>query len=79
MKNRTERAQASMFSLSEKEIRMMIDSADNIRDRLIIELLAFTGARRKELVLIRVKDLDLENDRIYIATLKRRCNPFEAL
>jgi integrase/recombinase XerC len=79
MKNVTKSAKASMFSLSEKEIRMMIDSADNIRDRLIIELLAFTGARRKELVLIRVKDLDLQNDRIYVPTVKRRCDPFEAL
>ena len=75
MKKPTRSARASKFSLSEQEIREMINSADNIRDRLVIELLAFTGCRRKELVLIRVSNLDLENDRIHIPTVKRRDDP----
>ncbi len=39
-------ARASKFCLSEEQIRKMIDSADNIRDRIVIELLALTGCRR---------------------------------
>lgn len=75
MKTNIRSAQASKFSLSEAEIRSMIDSTYDIRDRLIIELLAFTGCRRQELILIRVSNLDLDNDRIYIPTVKRRNDP----
>jgi len=78
MKKTTQTAGA-MFSLSELDIRKMIDAAVNIRDRIVIELLTYTGARRKELILIRVKDIDFENDRIFIATVKRRCDPYDAL
>jgi len=75
MEKSMHRAKASKFSLSEEDIRKMIDSADNIRDRIVIELLAFTGARRGEIVLIQLSHLDLENDRIYMPTLKRKNNP----
>lgn len=79
MKKHTLRAEASKFALSEEEIRKMINSADNIRDRLVVELLAYTGARRKEIVLIRVSNVDLENDRIFIPTVKRRDDPEKML
>ena len=75
MKKPTHSAQASKFSLEEADIIKIINSADNIRDRLTIELLAFCGCRRGELIRIKVSNIDFENDRIYIPTLKRRDDP----
>lgn len=81
MKKINELAQASdrKFSLSEDEICRMIDAADNIRDRLIVELLAFTGCRRGELIRIKVLHIDVLNNLIFIPTLKRRCDPYSVL
>jgi integrase len=50
----------------------MISATDNIRDRLIIEILAFTGCRRGELVLIRRCDVDPKRNIIKMPTIKRR-------
>ena len=79
MKNRTKRAGAMQFSLSESDIKKLIDSAENLRNRVVLELLIYTGCRRKELVLLRVKDVDFENERIFLPTVKRRCSPYEQL
>lgn len=75
MENKIRRAKASMFSLSEEDIRKMIDASENIRDRIVVELLAYTGARRGEIIRIKLSHLDLENDRIFIPTLKRKNDP----
>lgn len=72
---RSAQASDSKYSLSEEKIRQMIDVADGIRDRLIIELLTFTGCRRGELIRIKVCNVDLDGDLIYVPTLKRRCDP----
>jgi len=65
-------SKASIYSLSEEEIRKLIQSTENIRDRLVVELLAFTGCRRGELVLLRRCDVDLKKDIIRMPTIKRR-------
>jgi len=64
-------SESSQYSLSEDEIRRIINATEDLRDKLIIELLAFTGCRRGELVLLRVSDIDLERNRINIPTLKQ--------
>jgi len=71
-------SEASKYQLSEEEIRKIISSAKNLRDRLIIELLAFTGCRRGELVLLRRMDINLDKGIILVPTIKRREeNPFD--
>lgn len=74
MKNTTLRAQAS-YTLSEADIQKMIDNTTHLRDRLVILFLAYTGCRRGELCRIKIKHIDLENDRLYLPTLKRREDP----
>jgi len=63
---------ASIYSLKEEEIQKIISASQNRRDRLIIELLAFTGCRRGELVLIRRCDVELDKSIIRIPSIKRR-------
>ena len=79
MKKQNKRADARKFTLDENDIQKLIESATDIRDRLVIQLLAYTGARRKEIVLLRVKHLDFEHDRLYMPTVKRRADPEENL
>jgi integrase len=45
--------------LSKDEIKLLIDSADNLRDKAIIEILLTTGARRKEVNLLKIKDIKI--------------------
>ena len=75
VKNTHQRAKAMQFCLTQKQVHQMINASDNIRDRIIIELLAFSGCRRKELTLLKVSNLDLENDKILMPTCKRRADP----
>ncbi len=79
MKNRTKRAGAMQFTLSEYDIKKLIDSTENLRNRVVLELLIYTGCRRKELVLLRVQDVDFENEKIFLPTLKRQDNPYNQL
>ena len=79
MKKQLQRADARSFTLDESDIQKLIENATDIRDRIVIQLLAYTGARRKEIVLLKVKNLDLEHNRIYMPTVKRRGDPQENL
>jgi site-specific recombinase XerD len=54
------------------EARMIIESADKPRDRLIMELMYQTGARVSELLMITPRDVDFHASVIRIPTLKRR-------
>lgn len=45
--------------LSKEEVRKLIDSADNVKSRLIISLLYSTGLRVSELVNLKVEDLNI--------------------
>lgn len=71
-KKETMGSKASTYQLTEEEIHRMIMAVTNRRDRLIIELLAFTGCRRGELVLLRRCDILLEKGIIQMPTIKRR-------
>lgn len=63
--------------LTSREIRKMIESAANLRDRLIIQFYADTGCRCSELLAIRNQDVDLNSKTIMIPHLKvgirKRC------
>lgn len=54
------------YYLQLEEIKRIINAANNLRDRLILKLLARTGMRRFELRDIRVQDVDFERKLIYI-------------
>lgn len=45
--------------LSESDVKAMISNAENLRDRLIIKILAYTGIRVSELCNIKYTDIDL--------------------
>jgi len=52
--------------LVEAEVSKMLDSCRNNKEKLIVELLAYTGVRVSELCSIRVSDIDLENKSLKI-------------
>jgi len=52
--------------LVETEVSKMLDSCRNNKEKLIVELLAYTGVRVSELCSIRVSDIDLENKSLKI-------------
>jgi len=56
------------------EVRMMEDSASNLRDRLLIRLLFRLGCRVSEALALRVKDVDLVSGAVTIEHLKVRLN-----
>jgi len=56
------------------EVRMMEDSATNLRDRLLIRLLFRLGCRVSEALALRVRDVDLVSGAVTIEHLKVRLN-----
>lgn len=56
----------SQFHLTEEQIKLLIKSAEKLRDKLIIKLLAYCGLRRFELAKIKIEDLNLETNKIRI-------------
>ncbi len=54
------------YVLSAQEIRKMIESASNIKHRIIIELLYSTGIRLSELLELKVEDIDFEGSTIRV-------------
>jgi len=71
MKQNTKPSRASEYPLNEDDVRAIINATETTRDKLIVELLAFTGCRRSELVLLRVMDINLELDMIMMSTVKQ--------
>ena len=63
----TKPSKASEYILTSENVRDIINATKSIRDKVIIELLAFTGCRRSELVLLRVMDINLDIDQIIIS------------
>ncbi len=55
------------YYLGWDEINSIIAAAKNLKESLVLKLLARTGMRRFELVNLRVKDVDFERKRIFIA------------
>ncbi|MFH0868252.1 MAG: tyrosine-type recombinase/integrase [Candidatus Woesearchaeota archaeon] len=56
----------SQFHLTEDQIKLLIKSAEKLRDKLIIKLLAYCGLRRFELAKIKIEDLNIETRKINI-------------
>ncbi|MBU0666340.1 MAG: site-specific integrase [Nanoarchaeota archaeon] len=52
--------------LTKKEITELLNSKINVRDKIIIRLFYETGCTLKELVLIKIKDLDFKENKITI-------------
>ncbi|MFE3845713.1 tyrosine-type recombinase/integrase [Thermoplasmatota archaeon] len=62
---------ASKYHLKSEDVRKIINATKNNRDKLIIELLAYTGCRRLELVLLRFMDIDFNREIIMMPTVKK--------
>jgi integrase len=62
---------ASEYTLDSDDVKKIINATETTRDKIIIELLAFTGCRRSELILLRIKDINLELEQINMPTVKQ--------
>ncbi len=60
--------------LEPNEVKLMEDSATNLRDRLLVRLLFRLGCRVSEALALRVKDVDLISGAVTIEHLKTRLN-----
>lgn len=56
----------SDFHLKPEEVKLLIKSAESLRDKIIIKILAYCGLRRFELAKIKIEDLNLEAKEIQI-------------
>jgi integrase/recombinase XerD len=57
-----------------KDVKMLEDAAENLRDRLLIRLLFHLGCRVSEATALTVQDIDFEKGTITIQHLKTRLN-----
>lgn len=55
---------AAEFSITEKEVKHLVDGAFTFRDRVLVKTLYYTGIRREELCSLDVEDVDLERQRL---------------
>lgn len=53
-------------TLSEAEVTLLINSAQNIREKAIVSLLAYSGIRNKELCQLRVSDVNLGDNMVRV-------------
>tara|TARA_Y100000310_G_C20648708_1_gene798157 strand:- start:1032 stop:1643 length:612 start_codon:yes stop_codon:yes gene_type:complete len=60
----------NIYYLSMDEVNKIIESAKNLRDSIVLKILARTGMRRFELCNLRVQDVDFEKKRIFIPKAK---------
>jgi len=58
--------------LTTDEIDAMIEAADSVRDKAIIGVLSETGVRAGELSQIRLNNIEWEEQRIYVESLKKQ-------
>lgn len=61
--------------LTKEEVFRMIDCAPNVRHRLLIQLLYGCGLLASEAMRLKVEDVDLEKNMIYVRQGNRRCIP----
>jgi integrase/recombinase XerD len=59
------------------QAKKIIKTSENMRDRLLMSVLANTGRRISEALMLKPKDIDLENDLIYWRILKRKGGVFD--
>ena len=57
--------------LTKEEVDQLIEAAGNLRDRLVIRFLFYSGCRVSELVGIKLEDIDWEGGKVMIQHLKR--------
>lgn len=60
--------------ITPEQLRMLVDSILDVRDKAIVVLLAKTGIRRSELVTIDVSDVDLTDMKIVLKPKAKRSN-----
>lgn len=58
--------------LRPEEVKSLIESTKNLRDRTILWLLWATGCRLSELLMLEVEDISMKEKALYMWTLKRR-------
>ena len=56
----------AQYVLTKKELLFLVENIKKPRDRLIIKLLYDTGARVSELLNIKLKDIDLETNEVFL-------------
>lgn len=74
------KSQKKLFDvLSKQEIIKLFDSAKNLKHKLMLKILYYTGVRVSELVNIKTKDIDLDRNLIHIRNGKGRKDRFISL
>lgn len=67
----TKSSRASEYTLEDGDVRKIINATSTLRDKLIIEILCYTGCRKTELILLRFIDINFELDMIDMPTVKQ--------
>src|SRR5215475_14050505 len=62
----THQLAASAYHLKPADVRKLLLSASNFRDRCLIKTLWWLGVRRRELTHVDIRDLDVERKRVTI-------------
>jgi len=57
---------AAEFTLTQDEVERLIKAAGSLRNRVLVELLAFTGLRREEAVNVDIEDVDCGRLRVVV-------------
>lgn len=60
----------NIYYLPIEEVNKIIAAAKNLRDSIVLKILARTGMRRFELCNLRIQDIDFERRKIYIPKAK---------
>jgi len=71
-KETTSHKEVSRLEIPVETIHRLISSARNQRDRLVVELLVYTACRRSEIILLRRKDIILQQNLIMMPTVKHK-------
>ncbi len=66
----TKKPPRQIDALREEEVEKLLEAADNLLDQLILHILLDTGIRSRELLGIRVGDIDIENREITVRETK---------
>ena len=60
----------NIYYLSMEEVNRIISAAKNLKERVVLKILARTGMRRFELCQLRIQDVDFEHKSVYIPSGK---------
>ncbi len=69
-KNSKKKKKYNVYYLSMEDMNKIISSAKNLRNSVVLKILARTGMRRFELCNLRVRDIDFTKKRIFIPKAK---------